>query len=155
MEAIHLHPRKWPALIPLIAGLIIFIFFSPQQHNYTTIVVSGFLVLVSIIMFILISKVTVVIDDKGIRHKNLFLTKDISWDSFSRTYLKYRSHGQSGSYYWYFETPDAHKKRFSIRLFSRTSLQSIAAAVTAKRKEAISDERIERMAEGKFPWYIF
>jgi hypothetical protein len=150
-----LHARNWPALIPLVLAVIIFIFFSPQHNDATMIVVCGFLVLAALFMRILLASVRIIMDDSGLNHKTLFRSRTVAWKNISKTYLRYRHHGKSGGHYWFFEDADEKRLRFPLRLFSRRSLQELAAFTVAKRKEAIFDERILNMAEGRFPWYIF
>ena len=154
-EPVILRPRKWPAAIPLVLALVFFIFISPQKNDYTVPIVCVVLLLVSIFMFLILLKAQIILDDTGMTYKTLFGTKEISWQAVAKTYLRFRHHGQSGSYYWYFETPGAKKIKFSMRLYSRKSLHTIAKAVTTKCREAQIDDRIHNMAEGVFPWYIF
>ena len=154
-EPIILHPRKWPAAIPLVLALVFFIFISPQKNDFTVPIVCAFLLLVSIFMFLFLSKAQISLDDEGLTYKTIFSTRKVSWSTVSKTYIRYRHHGKSGSYYWYFEGADKKKIKFSVRLYSRKSLRTIAEAVTAKCKDAQIDDRIHNMAEGVFPWYIF
>lgn len=150
-----LHPRKWPAGLPLIAALVIFVFLSPQKNDYTIPVVCGLLVLGSIFVYILLSYSRVEISETGVAYINLFRKKEFSWSDITKTYLKFRHYGKSGRYYWYFEDPDGKKLRFPISLYSRKNLQILAQVVAQQRKLAISDDRILSMSEGRFPWYIF
>jgi hypothetical protein len=43
----------------------------------------------------------------------------------------------------------------SISFYSRKDLRKIAEAVVIKCAKAEIDPRIQNMAEGRFPWYIF
>src|SRR5215213_5551770 len=119
VETIHLHPRKWPALIPLIVAAVMFIFISPQKNDYSVVIACSFLVLFSIVMLLALSRAEIIIENSGITHKTIFRTKEMQWQNIARTYIKYRHHGQSGSYYWFFEDANANRTRFSTRLYSR------------------------------------
>ncbi|MFL5742523.1 MAG: hypothetical protein ACJ75B_20030 [Flavisolibacter sp.] len=150
-----LHPRKWPAAIPLVLALALVIFFSPQQKDFSIAYMSGFLILLSLFMYFFLSGSSITMTEAGFVQKNLFRSTEVFWRDVSKTYIKYRHHGKSGSYFWYFEDRNENKKRFSIKLYSRSSLQTFARVVASKCKMAITDERIINMAEGNFPWYIF
>src|SRR5689334_1774871 len=139
-----LHPRKWPAGIPLVLALALVIFFSPQQKDFSIVYASGFLILLSLLMYLFISGTSISFTERGFIHKNFFRTTEVFWNDVSKTYIKYRHHGKSGSYYWYFEDRNENRKRFSIKLFSRSSLQSFARVVSTNCRMAITDERISR-----------
>lgn len=148
-----LRPKKWPSLIPAVAGILLLVFFSNQVGN-TIFIASGFLFVMSLVMYLLLLRVSITLSQQGFIHKTAFRTKQVFWSHVSKTFIRYRHHGQSGSYYWYFEDPNENRMKFSVRLFSRSSLRKMAEWVVSKCYSAINDERIPRMAEGKFPWYF-
>lgn len=154
IETITLRPRPWPALLILSIGIVLL--FIPQKSNeqFVLYIAAGVFVFALLFWFFL-SKAGITIDNSGLTYKTLFTTKEIFWDSISKTYIQYRRHGKSGSYYWYFENPDGKKVNFSINLYSRKSIRAIAEAITVKCKNAEIEKRIYDMAEGQFPWYIW
>jgi hypothetical protein len=155
IETTTLRPRLWPFFLIIAAGILLF-FFSSQKNNSQHLIwfEIGFIVFVLVLWFLL-SRANIVVDDSGLVHKNIFTTKEIAWDGVVKSYIKYRHYGKSGSYYWHFENSNGEKARFSIKLYSRSSLRVIAEAVIMKCKNADIEQRILNMAEGQFPWYIW
>lgn len=113
------------------------------------------LIVFSIVLWILISKIRVIVNDSGVAYKTAFTTIDVPWNTIQKTYIKYRQHGKSGSFDWYFESVTGQTKKFSINLLSRKSIRIIAEAITTNCRNADIEKRIYNMAEGKFPWYIW
>jgi len=132
------------------------IFFIPgrQKQSIPLYVGLGFLAL-SVLIYYLISKTQIIVDDFGITKKTAFKTREITWSTISRTYLKSEQHGKSRSLYWYFEDSQGKKSKFQVDLLSRKSLRVLAEAITMKCKTADIEKRIYDMAEGQFPWYIW
>jgi hypothetical protein len=125
-----------------------------QKQNVPMYIGIG-IVALSIGLYLLISKSQVIVDDFGITKKTAFKTKEISWDSIYKSYLKSEHHGKSRSLYWYFEDQYGKKSKVQVDLLSRKSLRVIAEAITMKCKTADIDQKIYNMAEGQFPWYIW
>jgi hypothetical protein len=154
IETTILRPRPWPAFLIAIIG--IGLLFMPQKNGDQIPFYMGIgIVVLAVVMGLLLSKAGIIIDDSGLTYKTVFVTKEILWDSITKTFLKYRSHGKSGSYYWYFENTQGRTVKFSTGLYSRKSLRTIAEAITARCKTADIEKRIYNMAEGEFPWYIW
>jgi hypothetical protein len=154
IETTILRKRPWPAFLVLAIGIGIFFIPGNQKQQVPLYIGVGFIVL-SILIFILISKSDITVDDTGITHKNLFKTTEITWTSISRTYLKSEHHGKSRRLYWYFEDLQGRKSKFQVDLLSRKNLRVLAEAITMKCKSADIEKRIYDMAEGQFPWYIW
>jgi hypothetical protein len=154
IETTILRQRPWPAFLIMAIGVGIFFIPGNQKQNVPIYVGIGIIVL-SIGLYLLISKTRVIVDDSGITHKTIFKTKEIPWSSISKTYLKSEHHGKSRSLYWYFENTQGKKTKFSIDLLSRKSLRVIAEGLTIQCKNADIEKRIYDMAEGQFPWYIW
>jgi hypothetical protein len=154
IETTILRQRTWPAFLIMALGIGIFFIPGNQKQNIPLYVGLGFFAL-AIALYFFMSKTQVIVDNSGITHKTIFKTKEITWDSISKTYLKSEQHGKSRSLYWYFENPLGRKTKFSTDLLSRKSLRVIAEALTMKCKTADIDQKIYNMAEGQFPWYIW
>lgn len=154
IETTILRQRSWPAFLIIAIGIGIF-FIPGNQKQEVPIYVGAGMIVLAIIVYLLISKTQVIVHNSGITHKTVFKTREISWDSISKTYLKSEHHGKSRSLYWYFENPEGKKTKFSTDLLSRKSIRTIAEAVTMKCKAADIEKRIYDMAEGHFPWYIW
>lgn len=153
LETTVLRQRTWPAFLIMALGIGIFFIPGQQKQNVPLYVGTGILVF-SVVLYLLISKTRIIIDDSGISYKSIFTTKAVFWNSISKTYIKSQQHGKSRSNYWFFENPDGRKVKFSIDLLSRKSLRSIAEAITMRCKNSEIEKKIYDMAEGQFPWYI-
>ena len=147
--------RKFLLVIPLVLSFgILLITKMDRGGEYFPI----FLVLsigIFFFMWLALQKVSLEINDEGLRYASIFKKEAIRWKDVSTSYIKYRHHGKSGSHYWYFETWEGKKIRFRASLFSRDNLQALANALLQKSSTAMIDDKILRMAEGTFPWYIF
>jgi len=154
IETTIIKQRRWPAFLILAVGIGIFLIPGNQKQNIPVYVGLGFTVL-SIVVYALISKTQIIVDDSGIIKNTVFKRKEIPWDSISKTYLKSEHHGKSSSLNWYFENKDGIKSKFQVDLLSRKSLRVIAEGITMKCKNADIEKRIYDMAEGQFPWYIW
>lgn len=154
IETTILRQRTWPALLIMTIGAAIFFIPGNQKQNIPMYVGIGIIAL-SVGLYFLISKSQVIVDNSGITRKTAFKSKEIPWNSISKTYLKSEHHGKSRSLYWYFEDQQGKKSKFQVDLLSRKSLRVIAEAITMKCKTADIEQRIYNMAEGQFPWYIW
>jgi hypothetical protein len=125
-----------------------------QNEKYLTIFLIVSIALL-LFMWTVLQKLQIEIDDLGFRLQSLFNTKELLWKDVVKTYIRYHHYGKSGSHYWYFDKSDGSKIRFRISLFSRKNLQPIAEAVTLKCGVAEIQDKIQNMAAGKFPWYVF
>ena len=154
IETTVLRPRTWPAFLIMAIGIGIFFIRGTQKQNVPAYVGIGLFVL-AVVVYVLISKSQVIVDDAGIYHKTAFKTKEILWTAIARTYLKSEHHGKSRSLYWYFDDLQGRKSRFRVDLLSRKNLRVLAEAITMKCKSCDIEKRIYDMAEGQFPWYIW
>lgn len=153
-EPIVLRSRPWPAYVALAVSLgVIFLPFRNRDHSL--IYVGMGLLVFSIVLWFLVSRVRIIINDLGIAYRTVFSTIEVSWQSVSKTYIRYHQHGKSGSFDWYFESSTGNTQKFPINLLSRKSIRVIAEAVTQKCRDAEIEKRIHDMAEGAFPWYIW
>jgi hypothetical protein len=95
-------------------------FFIPgnQKQDVPMYVGIGIIIL-SIGLYLMISKTHIIVGDSGITHKTIFKTREIAWNSIFRTYLKSEHHGKSRSLYWYFENALGKK----TKIFDRSSFK--------------------------------
>lgn len=154
IETTILRQRAWPAFLIMAMGIGILFIPGNQKQNVPMYVGIGIIAL-SVGIYFLISKTQITVDDFGVTRKTAFKTKEIPWDSISKTYLKSEHHGKSRSLYWYFEDKSGKKSKFQIDLLSRKNLRVLAESITMKCKTADIEKRIYDMAEGQFPWYIW
>lgn len=154
IETTILRQRTWPAFLVLAMGLIIFVIPKDQKQNVPLYIGIG-IVSFAALLYFLLSKTQVIVDDEGITHKTIIKTRQVAWNSVTKTYLKSEHHGKSRTLYLYFENSIGKKTKISTNLLSRKSLRTIAEAITMKCKTADIEQRIYDMAEGQFPWYIW
>src|SRR5690242_12416045 len=111
IETTVLRQKTWPAFLILAIGLGIL--FIPSKHNDNIPIYVGLgVIALSFGLYILISKSLFIVDDEGITKKNVFKTKQVSWETISKTYLKYEHHGKSRHLYWVFEDQYSKKSKF-------------------------------------------
>src|SRR5690348_10231691 len=96
IETTILRQRAWPAFLIMAMGIGILFIPGNQKQNVPMYVGIGIIAL-SIGIYFLISKTQIIIDDFGVTRKTAFKTKEISWDSISKTCLKSEHHGKSRS----------------------------------------------------------
>ena len=154
-EPIRLKPRPLPAYIGIGVALIFAIINIAITHERSSWIVCGVMIAVSIVSWLLIQKVEITIDNDALVYKNVFTAKTVPWNTILKSYVKFYRRGKASAYYWHFETTDQRVVKFSVRLFSRSSLRILAEEVVARTRGAEVDELISNMAEGVFPWRIF
>jgi hypothetical protein len=154
IETTTIQQRTWPAFLLMGVGVVIFLI-PGNQHTQVPVYIGIGVVALSMVVYVVISRSRIVIDDVGISKTTVFKTLQVSWSSVSKTYLRYQHHGKSRSLYWVFEDRYGKKSKFHVHLLSRKSLRMIAEAVTTKCKTADVEKRIYNIAEGEFPWYIW
>ena len=152
-ETKYLHPRKWPALVPLAVGFGILIFSNNQENRNEYWIMASILIGFSILLFLAFRKARVVLDYDKLTYQTIFKKKEIRWQEVQKTFIKYHHHGKSGSRNLHFITKNGEEHNFSISLYSKNDLQQIGEAIIAKCEGADIQEKIRNMAVGIFPWY--
>lgn len=153
IETTILRQRTWPAFLIMAVAVGIGVIGINKNETTPLWIAIGVFVF-SAVLYLLIRQTQITVDNFGITYKSLLSSKEVLWDRINKTYLKSEHHGKSSSKYWYFETSDGKKVKFSVDLLSRKSLRTIAEAITMKCKSADIEKRIYDMAEGQFPWYM-
>ena len=148
-------PRQWGSFIPIVLVAIVYGIVATQKPSNDANLVFGIVFILMFLLLFLFRKTSISIDNEGITSTNAFRIKQVLWKDITKTYLKYQHHGKSGSVYWLFETGTARSFKFSTSFYSRKSLRTIAEAVITKCSGAEIQDKIIRMSEGRFPWYIF
>jgi hypothetical protein len=154
-DTISLHPRKWPALIPFGIAVLVFGFLHPPVNDRNLTYVCLGLVALSLLLWWILTKSYIKAGQTGLTIGGVFARREMAWSGVSQSYIRYRHHGKSGSYYWYFVDKEGKKIRFSTRIYSRQSLHQLAEMLLMHSPAADIEDRVRRIAEGNFPWYIF
>lgn len=155
IQTTYLKPRtKFLLLFFLVPVAMIVLFASDEIRDKEFLIWALVISVAFAIVYFIIGKSYVMIDNHGITIKNIFKEKSLDWKDIQRFYLKIIHTGKSTQRLWYFEAGGA-SLNFSTNLYSRKSLQSVAEALVSKCTHAQIEPKIREMAEGKFPWYIF
>lgn len=149
--------RKWPLyFIAAVFLLMLYILNDKGKIDGAAYFAMGGLFLFLVIYYML-SKCKFIIDDAGITQELFFGKKrELKWNEIVSSNLNWQYyHGHGASLSWDF--CGHFRKKISIKtsMYSRKKLRSIAVALIEKSKQAYIDKRIQNVAEGKFPWYIF
>jgi hypothetical protein len=154
VQTTYLRPRSGIVHLALIPVLIFVVIANTTSADAMLKLMSAIMLLVPIGMYVFITNSYVELNNESITAKNPFKTRTIEWKDVARSYFKVIHTGKSSKRMWYFENFEK-SIRFATNLYSRRSLQTIAEALVMKCPHAEIDEKIKRIAEGKFPWYIF
>jgi hypothetical protein len=153
-EEIRIHPRPVPAFIILGAGLIL-LFVSLIENQQRSAWFAGIgIVAVSFLIWLVFSRTMIILDQDGLKYRNILGSKEVSWNSITNTYIKYHHRGKASRYFWHFDTAGEGHQKFSIRFFSRKDLKLIAENIIDHCRGAVIEDRIHDMAQGRFPWRI-
>jgi hypothetical protein len=149
--------RKWPLFI-IFGPILAFLLISKPQDSRAMVAYEWLLfgiILVVILFHFVLLKLKLVIDNEGLQLKMLLKTEEIFWNSITKSNLYFEIYERSADVKWIFENDGRIQFSFSPTYFCRTSLQQVAAALILKSQNAQISEKVQKMAEGKFPWYIF
>lgn len=153
----QVHARKWPVFViyGVIATGVGLMEFRVSDAGF---IKSMFLIGLSIfaaLFYFVLSRLKIVIDDHGLMMQMLLKTESLRWAEISSSNLSFEFHGHTGDVKWVFERITKKAFSFSPTFFSRQDLQAVAEALLSKCPKADISEKVRKMAEGKFPWYIF
>lgn len=111
--------------------------------------------MIGTIFFLLNFKTELTIADDGVRHKTLFKTKELAWADITYVSHRYVWHGKSGHNELEFTSSNPKKSiRIITDYYKRSQLKEIASFVTQKAICHLA-EKVVKMSEGIFPWYVF
>lgn len=108
------------------------------------------------IIYYMLSKNKLVVDNDGLIHCLFFgKQKSMLWQDVKSSRLSWHFHGHGANIEWAIEPFSGRNISFQPSFYNRKNLRIIAEALVDKCPNAVIDQRIKKMAEGKFPWYIF
>lgn len=151
-------PRKNMFLfLALVFGVGIFI--GDTVHSTELFAASFSLALlfgiIGTIFFLLTFKNELTISDDGVKHKTLFKTKELAWADIATVSHRYVWHGKSGHNELEFTAINPKKSiRIVTDYYKRNQLKEIAT-LTLQKAECSVAEKVVKMSEGIFPWYVF
>lgn len=149
--------RQTPLFIMAIL-FFLFVFFAfdrPDLEKIKFNLASGGFIFFGIIYYIL-SKTKIIIDNTGITFQ-YFIRKSFSvaWQDIAESKLEWEFDIHSGNILWKLFFSNRKPHSFQSSFYSRKNLRILAESMIIKCPNAILDKRIRKMAEGKFPSYIF
>lgn len=149
--------RKWPFFILLALFLILFFGISSKENKsqFSNELLAFVFLAPLLIFYIVLMKLKIIIDDDGFEMQMLFKRERIKWDLITKSNIAFEFTGDTGDVKWIFESNVQKTFSFSPTFFSRDQLRQVAEALQTRSPKAQISARIQRMAEGKFPWYIF
>lgn len=111
--------------------------------------------IIGALFFVFTFKTELTIADDGIKQKTLFNTKELYWTDIISIAYRFVWHGKSGHNELEFTTANPKKSiRIVTDYYQRSQLQQIASLITQKAKCNVA-EKIVKMSEGIFAWYVF
>lgn len=150
--------RKWPLYImAAIFFLFVFTAFDKPEHSS----VKGYCILGGLIVFTLfsyfLSKTRIILDNEGITVSHIFnKSTSIKWNEIKASGIAWQIEGgHTANIYWTILSDNNKKITLQPSFYSRKNLRLIAEILVEKSKGAIIDTRTRRIAEGRFPWYLF
>ncbi len=149
--------KRWPFILVVVVYQLVFLFALDLKSIDDSIkwVMAGSLIFISVLFYI-VSKNKIIIDNTGITQQLLIgKQKELLWQNVKSSTISWDINYHGADLSW--EFIDTYGKRLSINpsYFTRRSLKIIACAVLSKCPDAALDKRILKLAEGRFPWYIF
>jgi hypothetical protein len=149
--------RRWPLIILflfLTAPFLIIYLAQPEEY-YPMYFMMGIAVFCSLFYFAL-SKLKIYIDDEKLRLEMLLKSKEIYWKDIISSRLNWQIEGtHSAGVSWIFHSKKSNHLELKLGYYSRNDMKILAQQLIDKSSFADIHEKIYKMAEGKFPWYIF
>lgn len=111
--------------------------------------------IIGALFFFFTFKNELTISDDGIKHKALFNTKELYWTDIISIAHRFVWHGKSGHHELEFTSINS-KKSISVvtNYYQRNQLREIASLIIQKANCKVA-EKLVKMSEGIFPWYVF
>jgi hypothetical protein len=149
-------PRKLPAII-IGGSMIAIILLVPARSEFDALklYLSGLILLIFGALYLMLSKVYIVLANDGITFKLAHRKEQIiSWQQITSTKLQWDFTIHSAEPSWVIFYDDT-QINFQPSYYKRKDLRPIAEALILKCPALITDKRIKKIAEGKFPWFLF
>jgi hypothetical protein len=149
--------RKWPLYImAAVFFLFVFIVFDKPEHgsakNYSIV---GGLILFTLFYFFL-SRTKIILDNEGITVSHIFIKSiNVKWNEIKASDISWQIEGHTANIYWTIISDNNKKITLQPSFYSRKNLLLIAEILIEKSPAARIDNRIRKIADGKFPWYLF
>jgi hypothetical protein len=112
----------------------------PSERN---IVILGYLVAIGLLLN---QKVSVIIDNEGITHKNLLRQRTIKWDNICSADIEIRSEGHLAAYWILKEKNGAV---FKMAPYGKKNIKILAEALYMKCDVSVLSNKVIKLAEGK------
>lgn len=153
--------RKWIGFLPLILlspFLIIPAFKSEIGFKeYLSTHINTFLLLtaISIIFSFILSKISITINNNGIRYKRFSRTEYVSWDKLFESEIIFTSDSKSSKLVWIFKEINDRQIKITTIFFSKKDKQKLAEILINQSPRCYVSDMVKRFAANNFPWYYF
>jgi hypothetical protein len=129
---------------------------KPEQVSFKNGLLLGALLFFILIGYLL-SKTTIVLENNGLTISRIFSkTTTLFWNEIRVSKLSWQvDGGHTANIYWQFIADGNKKISIQPSFYTRKDLRMIAELLIEKSPGAKIDPRIRKIADGKFPWYLF
>jgi len=146
--------KKLPVIFLVFVDIIVLIAYY-FTHDWPFLYLAFLLIAATAILYSIISKWNIEIDDEQIIIKGPVYQRIYLWKDISATFITSKlTPFQIGSFYWYFESTSEKRSGFEVNYFTQNQLRKIAEIVIQKCSPSIVDIKISNMAKGNFPWFV-
>lgn len=99
---------------------------------------------------------SIYLDDEVLVFKAIGRKRTMHWTNMKATSLNWSAEGGHGaSYHWDFESFKNKQLHIPLGYYSRADRKLLAKQTVDRAKNATIAPSIHRLAEGRFPWYLF
>jgi hypothetical protein len=124
---------------------------NPNLHYYF-----GVVTIFIVLWLIVLSKTKIIIDNDIIRMETIVRKQQLSWKDITASKLGWQPEGaHTLSLNWTFQTFDGEQMEIRLGFYSRKDLTILSQQLIEKAKNAVISDKIYKMAEGQYPWYIW
>jgi hypothetical protein len=144
------------AALPLIVPVLMLVFSSMgyRENIGPFILVGSISILTSVWLFIMLRAMAVRPGQQGLFLKAVNGERLLAWKELRSVYVHRVKRGKSRHLELVLEPANQEVARLNTKLYSRRSLQAIAAAIVTRAPQAAIDDRVRDFAEGRFPGRI-
>ena len=109
-----------------------------------------------IVWLVILSKTKIYIDNDLIRMETIVRKQQLFWKDIIASRLSWQPEGAHGvSLSWLLQSLNGIQLEIRLGFYSRTDLTILSQQLIDKAMNAVIADKIYKMAEGDFPWYIW
>jgi hypothetical protein len=112
-------------------------------------------VAISCIFSFIISKISITINNNGIRYNRFFSSDYVTWDNLFESEIAFISDKQSSKFIWIFKEIKDRQIKITTIFFSKKDKQKLAETLINRSPRCYVSDMVKRFAANDFPWYYF